>query len=551
MAVAGIAIAKGKKPTKLLSDIDLNKGIATLKNDGSSFTGKIVDTLKNGDKVVLEYKDGILKSSERTGKKNIRKIFDKIDGNKIVNIETNGTKVTANITEKIKNGKDIAKEIADKKADTAQFAYNAPFEAKLTNKSAKESANAFEEHSQKLIKEKLQAEEIATKKANTAQAEYKAQFETKLSNKSAEESANVFKENDISKIAKEKNLAEEIASKKADAAQITYNAPFEEKLSNKSAKKSTTAFVDDMIGDGKKAYDIQINEDGTITRKIRNGKQTTVETQLYDENLNIIARESDTEISKGTIANINGKTWTYDNKTYQNYYHKDDLKFVTDDKIYLATGKNAGYLVDDNNKVVQEVESLKKLKKEYKGEDWEGTIRRSANSYYSKNGFKLTTQETQLPYQRGTSHTTKLFKKDKNGKFKCINRTQADNVRTKTVEQLKNGNSKTTINNFQDNYREVILRDKKGKILSREVEKLQFFKDFKPFNPAENGFSPISHSHRFADGSTAFIHEGPGLLDVTSDGKLLVKKYADWYLKMQNLSNNPTSTETIKHIITE
>ncbi len=88
LVAAGTAIYKGKggKATKTitkgaeeltnaaeqavkgLEDIEFNKGVAKLKDDGSKFTGKISDTLKNGNKIELEYKDGYLQKSIKTDK---------------------------------------------------------------------------------------------------------------------------------------------------------------------------------------------------------------------------------------------------------------------------------------------------------------------------------------------------------------------------------------------------------------------------------------------------------------------------------------------------
>ncbi|MBQ4122384.1 hypothetical protein IJD44_01475 [bacterium] len=69
-----------------LKKIKFNNGTA-LNSDGSKFTGIIEDTLKNGDKISLEYTDGILKKSTRSGSKNFEKVF-KYDANKLQEVAT-------------------------------------------------------------------------------------------------------------------------------------------------------------------------------------------------------------------------------------------------------------------------------------------------------------------------------------------------------------------------------------------------------------------------------------------------------------------------------
>lgn len=58
-----------------LNQIKFNKGTAYTK-DGNLFSGNIIDTLKNGDKVKLTYKHGKIQSSTRIGKENFIKEFD-------------------------------------------------------------------------------------------------------------------------------------------------------------------------------------------------------------------------------------------------------------------------------------------------------------------------------------------------------------------------------------------------------------------------------------------------------------------------------------------
>ncbi len=104
LAIAGVAAigiamkAKSGKPVSL-SDIKFDKGIAT--KDGNNFSGKIKDTLKNGDSILLEYKDGIIQTSKRDGKKNISKTFEYLNGDKLVHTTSDGKTSTINITKKL------------------------------------------------------------------------------------------------------------------------------------------------------------------------------------------------------------------------------------------------------------------------------------------------------------------------------------------------------------------------------------------------------------------------------------------------------------------
>lgn len=86
----------GQKVKKLLSDIDFNAGEARLK-DGKKFTGIIEDKLKNGDKITMEYVDGILQNSTRQGKKNIEKAYEVIDGRLQTTIKLDGKTKIVNI----------------------------------------------------------------------------------------------------------------------------------------------------------------------------------------------------------------------------------------------------------------------------------------------------------------------------------------------------------------------------------------------------------------------------------------------------------------------
>lgn len=102
---------KNSKITKL-KDIKFDKGIASL-SDGSKFSGKIEDKLKNGDNIVLEYIDGVLQKSSRSGSLNFEKTYETINSEKIVKTIQNGKTNEINIT-KIQNEANTSKEKIEK-----------------------------------------------------------------------------------------------------------------------------------------------------------------------------------------------------------------------------------------------------------------------------------------------------------------------------------------------------------------------------------------------------------------------------------------------------
>ena len=196
-AVAGLAIYKGK--TKKLSDINFNKGIATLRKNNQNFSGKIKTKLMNGDKTILEYSDGILNKSIRTGEKNISKTFSVNEqGEKIVEIVKDGKTETKNISatiEIVKKEQAKLKELlSDKQLSSDEFE-NEVGKLKYINK--KQKAEIAEALKRKRLKEKELKEYVEAEiKRRNLEAEnvdkYQAQisnlFEAKLSNKSARES---------------------------------------------------------------------------------------------------------------------------------------------------------------------------------------------------------------------------------------------------------------------------------------------------------------------------------------------------------------------------
>lgn len=191
IAAAGVGIAlavkKGKNPAKALSDINFNKGVAKL-NNGKNYTGIIQDTLKNGDKITLEYADGILKKSTRSGRQSFEKVYQTLeDGSKVV-VKTQGDNVVkTNITEiqnNVKKAQKDLKELIDKKDELNITEFKKQADT-ITFKSKKQQneINDILNQKQKVLDEK-KAEEAAQKARE--EAVQKAQEEAR---KKAEEAA--------------------------------------------------------------------------------------------------------------------------------------------------------------------------------------------------------------------------------------------------------------------------------------------------------------------------------------------------------------------------
>lgn len=101
-----------KKAIKELKDIKFDKGVALIKESGERFTGQLNHTLKSGDKVALEYADGVLQKSTRSGKVNFEKIYKTINGEKLVYKTADGISGSVvNITGKQKEAKLIQEKL--------------------------------------------------------------------------------------------------------------------------------------------------------------------------------------------------------------------------------------------------------------------------------------------------------------------------------------------------------------------------------------------------------------------------------------------------------
>ena len=80
-----------EKPTTL-KDIKFKEGIAYI--NGKTFSGSVEDTLKSGDKIILEYLDGIIKKSTRKGIKGFEKTYEGTPKNFKITALQNGIKKT-------------------------------------------------------------------------------------------------------------------------------------------------------------------------------------------------------------------------------------------------------------------------------------------------------------------------------------------------------------------------------------------------------------------------------------------------------------------------
>ena len=93
-ATAGIIYAL-KKGKSINLDTMTSEKFKQIQAD--KYTGKIKGKLKNGDKIVMEYVDGVLQKSTRSGKINIEKVYETGNIGKIVSV----TKTVDGVTTKV------------------------------------------------------------------------------------------------------------------------------------------------------------------------------------------------------------------------------------------------------------------------------------------------------------------------------------------------------------------------------------------------------------------------------------------------------------------
>jgi len=201
-ATAGIiyAVKKGKSIKLDTMTPDKFKQIQTDK-----FTGKIKGNLKNGDKIVMEYVDGVLKKSTRKGNVNFEKVYETINNEKIIKTTTNGVTTRINLTKRqqeVKEAQEKLKSILKdnllssdelkKQTDTIKYKSNnqkKEIENVINSKKKIETdlkAKAEKEAQEKALKEaqakaEKEAQEKALKEAQ-AKAEKELQIKQQIDN---------------------------------------------------------------------------------------------------------------------------------------------------------------------------------------------------------------------------------------------------------------------------------------------------------------------------------------------------------------------------------
>lgn len=146
IATAILCSQKGK--TAKLQNFDF-------KNIPENFTGKVKGKLKGGDKLVMEYENGVLISSARSGKKNVSKVFETVNNEKIVKKTVNGKTSTINLTqakEAIEKEQAQLKELLDKNDGLSSI----EFSEKIQN--IKHKTEKQQETIDKIISDKKVAE---------------------------------------------------------------------------------------------------------------------------------------------------------------------------------------------------------------------------------------------------------------------------------------------------------------------------------------------------------------------------------------------------------
>ncbi len=176
-SVVGMIYAIKKGKTINLKDMTPNK-FKQIQTD--KFTGKIKGKLKNGDKVVMEYVDGVLNKSTRSGKVNFEKTYKTINNNKIVKKTVGDVTTEFNITktqQEVKSAQEKLKNILKddtlfsdelmKQADDIKFkSQNQKKEIKnKINSKIKSETEAQAKARQEAEKKKQELEQIAKQKA--------------------------------------------------------------------------------------------------------------------------------------------------------------------------------------------------------------------------------------------------------------------------------------------------------------------------------------------------------------------------------------------------
>lgn len=199
-----------QKLVKQFQDIDFNKGQAKLK-DGTLFTGVIEDTLKTGDKVVIEYSDGVIQKSSKIS-----------NGEEVVKEYTNGviSKKNGEVVD-IKKVQNEAKEQQAKLKKLFEDDKISAEEFKKQSDEIKYKSKKQEAEIQETFDRKTKAEKEITKPETLEELE---QFYEKIS------------EDEIMKILKEHNLFSNTLF-----GEYKFKIPENQKISISNKYKNTTS----------------------------------------------------------------------------------------------------------------------------------------------------------------------------------------------------------------------------------------------------------------------------------------------------------------------
>ena len=292
----------------------------------SKYTGKIKGTLKSGDKIVMEYADGVLQKSTRSGKVNFKKVYETVNGEKFVTKTMDGISTKVNISKtqnEVKKAQEELKNVLGKKELSSKELQE------QTQKIKYKSNNDQKEITQK-INDKAKVEAEAKAKA---EAEAKAKAEAEAKAKAEAE-------------AKAKAEAEAKIEAEAEAAKKELQK-FESSLSSKSDKefekisKSIYKRNGELIDKGTRLYKRQWRcEPGTMGDSVKMlSPEEQKEYQLIQGKINTVVKERRMrEYSK--LGKMIGKPTDKPIKTahIQDYGTMDEIGAIN--KYYDASGIN-------------------------------------------------------------------------------------------------------------------------------------------------------------------------------------------------------------------
>jgi len=290
LAIVFAGIGLKNNPPKKLQDVVFKNGKAFLRN-GEDFSGKIKDVLKNGDSVILEYKNGIIQKSNRVGSVNIKKVYDRSGIDEVVHIYRDGKETIVNLTKKINDTKKLIAENTRKRVEARAE-----------------------------LQRRLFEEEKLVKKAREAQYKFNAPFEAALSHKSAEESATII---------------EAGCKRREELSQLAYNAPFEAALSHKSAEESAATFRTEVIKRKKSTLKNYYGNNGIDERTI-SSKNTVIKERIHDGAVH--SRYVYYGLD-GSLPNGGTNVYVFDSSKISAGEYFDGIKEIRTKKHYIKNGK--------------------------------------------------------------------------------------------------------------------------------------------------------------------------------------------------------------------